>query len=710
MRKPATNNSGTFLNRDLSWLQFNRRVLEEAQDESNPLLERVKMLAISGSNLDEFFEIRVATLMQLIEDGSTDAGPDGMRPAVVIHEVARETYQLVEDQYRCWNEMLRPQLAENGIVLRGLEEVDEESGEFLADYFDRELDPLLTPVTIDPAHPFPRVINKSLCLGFLLRRRRRSATTLLGVTTVPRALPPLVELPKRNRITEYVFTSDLVAHYAQRMYRGYEVLSRAAFRITRNSNLYVDEESRNLLESVRTELHNRRKGAAVRLEIAADGDQAISERLQQNFALGYWQVFRARGPVGLPSLMKLYEIDRPDLKYTPFTPPELVLPRGSQSLFEHIDRGDILVHSPFDSYDTVVAFLEAAGDDPQVLSISQTLYRTGENSPMIDALVRAASRKEVTVVVELKARFDEAANIRWARHLEDAGVQVFYGAVGLKTHCKLTLLARRSDAGEPRFYAHLGTGNYNPTTARMYTDLSLLTSDPQITTAVRDVFRFLTAYSEQQQYGPLLVAPVNLAKRVQELIAREAEHARSGKPARIVMKMNALLDPEIIEELYEASNAGVAIDLIVRGMCALRPGLRNISSRIRVRSVVGRFLEHSRIFCFENGGNPEVYLGSADLMPRNLYERVEVVFPVNDPQLRDRIRYEILDTYLADTSKARLLQPDGTYVRSRRTRATARFTAQQFFIDLAEGLATPSEIGKNKKPSRAPRSVRVRIA
>jgi polyphosphate kinase len=685
-------------------------VLEEAQDESNPLLERVKMLAISGSNLDEFFEIRVATLMQLIEDGSTEAGPEGMKPAEVIHEVAGETCRLFEDQYRCWNEMLRPQLAENGIVLRLVEEVDEEAGEFLADYFERDLDPLLTPVTIDPAHPFPRVINKSLCLGFLLRRRRRSATTQLGVTTVPRALPPLVELPKQNGVREYVFTSDLVALYAQRMYRGYEVISRAAFRITRNSNLYVDAESRNLLESVRTELQNRRKGAAVRLGIAADGDSTIIDRLQQNFELEEWQVFRAEGPVGLPSLMKLYEIDRPDLKYAPFTPPELVLPRRARSLFEHMDRGDILVHSPFDSYDTVVAFLEAAADDPKVLSISQTLYRTGEKSPIIDALVRAASRKEVTAVVELKARFDEAANIRWARYLEDAGVQVFYGAVGLKTHCKLALLARRSETGEPRLYAHLGTGNYNPSTARLYTDLSLLTSDPQITSAVHDVFRFLTAYSEQRQYDPLLVAPVNLADRIQELIAREAEHARNGLPARIIMKMNALLDRDIIEELYAASKAGVQVDLIVRGMCALRPGLRTISSRIRVRSIVGRFLEHSRIFYFENGGEPEAYLGSADMMPRNLYERVETVFPVNDPLLRDRIRYEILDAYLADTCKARLLRPDGSYVRPRHTRTTAGFTAQTFFIDLAEGRTTPSQIGKTKKPSRASRSVRIRIA
>ncbi len=710
MRTASRANSRLFLNRDLSWLQFNRRVLEEAQDASNPLLERVKMLAISGSNLDEFFEIRVAALLQLMEDGVDDAGLDGLSPAEAIEAIARDTQELVEEQYRCWNQMLRPALAENGIVLRAVDEVDEVADAYLADYFDRELDPLLTPITIDPAHPFPRVINKSLSVGFLLKRRRRSASAQLGVTTVPRSLPAIVALPRRNGITEYVFISELAAHYAERLYRGYEVLSRAAFRITRNSNLYVDDESRNLLESVRTELHNRRKGAAVRLEIEASANSEVVERLQQNFEVADWQVFRADGPVGLPALMKLYDIDRDDLKFRPFAGRELVLPRRSRSLFNQIDRGDILVHSPFDSYDTVVAFLEAAADDPNVVSISQTLYRTGEKSPIIDAMVRAAARKEVTAVVELKARFDEAANIRWARYLEDAGVQVFYGAVSLKTHCKLAVVARRTENGEPRLYAHLGTGNYNPTTARLYTDLSLLTSDPQVTRSAHDVFRFLTAYSEQRHYDPLLVAPVNLSERVQELIAREAEHARSGLPARLIIKVNGLLDRGIIEELYRASQAGVEIDLIVRGMCALRPRLPRVSSRIRVRSIVGRFLEHSRIFYFQNGGEPELYLGSADLMPRNLYERVEVLFPVNEPTLRDRIRYEILEAYLADTCKARLLRPDGSYTRPRRARSGAGFTAQTFFMELAEGRAMPSQIGNARKRPRSSRPARERIA
>lgn len=702
MRRGTASNPRYFLNRDLSWLEFNRRVLEEAQDESNPLLERVKMLAISGSNLDEFFEIRVATLLQLIEDGSTEGGPDALKPSSVIAAIAREAHALVAEQYRCWNDMLLPQLVANGIVLRRVNELDAEAGAFLADYFDRELDPLLTPVTIDPAHPFPRVIHKALSLGFLLRRRRRSASTQLGVTAVPRALPPLVALPQRNRVAEYVFTADLIAEHAGQMYRGYEVVSRAAFRITRNSNLYVDEESRNLLESVRTELHNRRKGAAVRLEIDAAADAGMIDRLQQNFELSDWQIFRADGPLALQSLMKLYEIDRDDLKFQPFHGRELVLPRRSATLFEEIDRGDILVHSPFDSYDTVVAFVESAADDPNVLSISQTLYRTGENSPVIDALVRAAAQKDVTAVVELKARFDEASNIRWARHLEDAGVQVFYGAVGLKTHCKLTLAARRSETGEPRLYAHLGTGNYNPITARLYTDMSLLTSKPEITSAALSVFRFLTAYAEQRQYDPLLVAPVNLADRVRGLIAREADHAREGLPARIILKLNALLDRSIIEELYQASQAGVDIDLIVRGMCALRPEMRRISSHIRVRSIVGRFLEHSRIFYFENGGEPEVYLGSADLMPRNLYERVEVLFPVSDAALRDRIRYEILEAYLADNCKARLLKPDGSYIRPRQSRTSHGLTAQGFFMDLANGEAAAAQLGKTKRRVRRP--------
>src|SRR6202142_2362244 len=556
-------------------------------------------------------------------------------------------------------------LAENGIRVLGLHELDVKARAFIAEYCERELDLLLTPVTIDPAHPFPRVINKALCVGFLLRRRRRSSLTYTGVVTVPRALPRLVRLPSEGT-TDFIFLADLVAFHAARMYCGYDIVSSAAFRVTRNSNLYLaEEESRNLLESVRTELHNRRKGDAVRLEIEAEADPEIIERLRTNFGLDPWQVIRVDGPVNLPRLFNIYEqTDRPDLKYKPFVPLELRLTAKSQDLFEELRRDDVLLHHPFDSFDAVVSFIEAAAEDPNVLSIKQTLYRTSENSAIVRALIAAAAKKEVTAVVELKARFDEATNIRWARDMEDAGVQVFHGLVGLKTHCKLSLLVRRDPDGVTRQYAHLGTGNYNATTARIYTDLSLLTADPEITGAVHDVFSFLTAYAENPSYDPLLVAPLDLAEKVITLIDREAEHAHRGGEGRIIAKMNALLDKKVIQALYRASQAGVEIDLIVRGICALRPGVRGLSDRIRVRSIVGRFLEHSRIYYFGNGGEEEIYIGSADWMPRNLYERVEVLVPVRDEFLRERVRREILDAYLADNRKARILLRDATYIRA----------------------------------------------
>jgi polyphosphate kinase len=472
------------------------------------------------------------------------------------------------------------------------------------------------------------------------------------------------------------------------MYRGYDIIAQGSFRGTRTSNLYVQEEdSRNLLESVRTELHNRRRGDAVRLEIEADAGDEITQRLRETFELDEWQIFKAHGPVNLSRLSHLYsETDRPDLKFKPFTAREWALPKGANDVFEAIRARDVMLHHPFDSYNPIVSFIEAAAEDPRVLSIKQTLYRTNEKSPIIDALVEAAASKEVTTVIEVKARFDEASNIRWARTLEDAGVQVFHGLVGLKTHCKLALIARKDPDGVIRRYAHLGTGNYNPITAQFYTDLSLMTANEEITMAVHRVFNFLTAYSEQSSYDPLLVAPLEMAERIAGLIRREADHARDRRPARIIAKMNSLLDKDVIQELYEASRAGVQIDLIVRGICTLRPGVRGLSDNIRVRSIVGRFLEHSRIFCFENGGEREIYLGSADWMPRNLYERVETLFPVREPLLRDRLRHEILSAYLADNAKARLLHADGSYgFHHPRSRTGQPFSAQDFLIAVAEG-------------------------
>jgi polyphosphate kinase len=702
-----------YLNRDTSWLAFNRRVLEEAGDESNPLLERVKFLAISASNLDEFFEIRVAALVQQIEDGYNEAGPDGTTLMQKRELLGNLCHEFVDDQYDCWNSRLRPALAASGIRVLSLHELDPAALRFVDEYCEKELDPLLTPVTVDPAHPFPRVINKALCLGFLLRRRRRSALTYTGVVAVPRALPRLVRLPSDGTV-DFIFLADLVAHHAVNMYHGYDVVSSAPFRVTRNSNLYLqEEEARSLLESVRAELHNRRKGDAVRMEIEADADPEIIERLRTVFELDPWQVFPVNGPVNLSRLFNVYEqVDRPDLKYRPFSPRELRLTAKSKDLFEELRRHDILLHHPYDSYDAVVNFIESAAEDDKVLSIKQTLYRTNEHSLIVPSLIDAAARKEVTAVVELKARFDEAHNIRWARDMEDAGVQVFHGLVGLKTHCKLSLLVRRDPDGAIRSYAHIGTGNYNATTARIYTDLSLFTANPEITRAVHDVFSFLTAYAENPGYEPLLVAPLDLAEKSIALIDREAEHARQGREARIIAKMNALLDKSVVQALYRASQAGVEIDLIVRGICALRPGVKGVSDRIRVRSIVGRFLEHSRIYYFANGGDEEIYMGSADWMPRNLYERVEVLVPLPDEVLRDRVRHEILDAYLADNRKARILLRDATYIRAwqspqgkHKTKppvGAAAFSAQDFLISLAEGKQAAT-----LPPLPAPRKHRV---
>ncbi|HMG86307.1 MAG TPA: polyphosphate kinase 1 [Terracidiphilus sp.] len=697
-----------FTGRDHSWMQFNRRVLEEAEDPSNPLLERVKFLAITGSNLDEYVEIRQAGLMQRIEDGYREQGYDGLRPDESLASLTSEIHTFVDGQYHCWNDSLLPELRKQGIRLMEWEELDEEARAYAQAYFQREVDPLLTPIAIDPAHPFPRVLNKALCLALLLRRKRKSSgPQVLGVVTVPRALPRFVRLPAEDGKFDYLLLQELIAQNLSGMYRGYEVQSRTAFRVTRNSNLYFEEEeARSLLETIRVELHNRRKGDAVRLEIETGADPEIVERLRVNFELDEDQVFRGDGPVNLSRLMFFYsDIQRPDLKFPPFTPKPLHLSRKSTNIFDELRQHDIVLHHPFDSYDSVVDFIQQGAEDPAVVSMKQTLYRTSQDSPVFSALIEAAATKEATLVVELMARFDEASNIRWARSMEDAGVQVFHGVVGLKTHCKLALLVRRDEDGVTRRYCHLGTGNYNPITARFYTDLSLLTCDPQITERVHMVFNYLTAHAEIDDYRPLLVAPLTMAESFLGLIRREMEHARAGRPAHIVAKMNALLEPSVIEALYDASNAGVEIDLIIRGLSILRPGVKDLSSHIRVRSIVGRFLEHSRIYHFANGGDDEIYLGSADWMPRNLFERCEVVFPVRDAAVKARIHDEILPAYLADTVKARIQQSDGTYSRASAPKDTQPFSAQDFLMKLAEGKVDMSALPKIKPftpPARRP--------
>ncbi len=714
-----------FFNRDESWLRFNGRVLEEAQDASNPLLERVKFLSITASNLDEFIEVRVATILQRIEDGYQQPDgqdDDGMSEQERLDALADHLHRFNREQYSCWTRSIIPALRAERIELPHWNDLNEAELEYANAYFDREVDPLLTPVTIDPSHPFPRVLNKALCIGLLLRRKRSSRkdvpSGLLGVVTVPRSLPRVLRLPFDENNYRFLFLHELIQARVPRMFPGYEILARAPFRVTRNSNLYLqEEESRSLLESVRAELHNRRKGDVVRLEIEAGADEELIDQLRVNFELDRWQVFRAEEPINLTRIMELYScVERPDLKFPKFTGRDFKPPLGPDghplSLFETLRQTDILLHHPFDSFRTVERFIETATEDENVVSIKQTLYRTSRDSPLFQALLDAASSTDVTVVVELMARFDEDSNIRWARTLEDAGVQVFHGIVGLKTHAKLALLVRKDPDGVTRRYAHIGTGNYNSVTARFYTDISLLTANEAITAAVQRVFNFLTAGAQDQDFKPLLVAPVTLATSIIDLINREADHARAGRPARIIAKMNALLDGTTIHALYAASQAGVEIDLIIRGMCTLRPGVRKLSEHIRVRSIVGRFLEHSRIFWFANGSSgaedtSEVYSGSADWMPRNLFERCEAVFPVTQPDLKHRLRYEILETYLLDTVKARLLQSSGEYTRPPEGKHPVE--AQIRFVQIASGEVRDAE-GPEQRAKVEPKPARKRAA
>lgn len=698
-----------YVNRELSWLEFNQRVLDEAHDATNPLMERVKFLAISANNLDEFFEVRVSGLMQQVEARNDAAGPDGLTPAEQLVKISERAHKMVAEQYACWHNELLPALNEQGIEIHaGEPKLSATAERFLDTYFQEELEPVLTPITVDPAHPFPYVANKALCLAALLESRdaEGNAVRSLGVVTVPRLLKRVIPIPSKKGKLEYIMLAAAVRRRLDWLFRGYKIVATGAFRVTRNSNLYLEEEEvENLLMAIENEVRQRRRGDVVRLEIEHNMAPEILERLRENLHVTEQAIYRVHAPVNLNRLMRLYnEIPRPDLKDKPFAPVERISADDSESLFAAIRREDVLLHHPYDSFSTVLSFIQSAARDPNVVAIKQTLYRTNEDSPIIGALCAASEAgKQVTVVVEIKARFDEESNIRWARRLENAGVQVTYGLVGLKTHCKLCLLVRREKDGMRR-YAHLGTGNYNPSTATLYTDLSLLTANPAITDDVAEVFNVLTARSLEPAIKKLLVAPFEMLPAFVRLIEREAANARKGVPARIIAKVNSLIDIDIMRALYAASQAGVQIDLIVRGICGLRPGLAGVSENIRVRSVVGRFLEHSRIFWFENGGEPELLLGSADWMPRNLRGRVEVAFPVEDAKLKARIRDEILGTFLADNVKARELLADGTHRLVKAAEGAPPVNAQETFMRMAR-QGSPSESMRN--PSTAV-SIRVR--
>jgi polyphosphate kinase len=699
-------NPAYYINRELSWLEFNARVLEEAADESQPLLERLRFLCIFATNLDEFFEIRVAGIKQQIETGSEEESFDGLTPTAVFQRIQTRVRELVSEAHRIWLEEIRPRLEKEGIWILRIGELPPEDLEWAKGYFHEEIFPVLTPLAIDPSHPFPQLLNKSTNLIVSLRRPSIPHRASYGIVQMPRMLPRLVSVPKRCPTDPYrfVFLQDMIAHFVGTLFPGDEVTRVDGFRITRNSDLYIDdEEAENLLRTVEEELRKRNRGNAVRLEIQADCPPDIETILLEALRLEPVDVYRLPGPLNFHHLEPLvYHEAFGHLRDRPWTP---VIPRAlapGSDLFELLRKKDVLLHHPYESFSVIVDFLWKAAEDPSVLGIKMTLYRTSGDSPLVQALIRAAEQgKQVTALVEIKARFDEANNIQWARRMEEAGIHVVYGLLGLKTHCKMLEVIRK-DPDRIRLYVHLGTGNYHPSTARIYEDLSLLTTREDLTSEVARLFNTLTGLTRFHGVEKLLVAPFNLATRFRELIATEAEFARQGKPARIIAKMNSLSDEMLIRCLYNASCAGVNIDLIVRGICCLRPGIPQVSENIRVFSIVGRFLEHSRIFYFLHGGDPLIYVGSADWMPRNLYRRVEVVFPIDDPELKRRIREEILEAYLKDCGKARELQPDGTYRRLRPPQGEKPFQAQLHFRELARAEQALREAEENPDLSVVP--------
>ena len=696
-----------YINRELSWLAFNQRVLQQALDTRTPLLERVKFYCISSSNLDEFFEVRVAGLKQQVESGNTELSADGRTPAQTLAAVNLAVRRMVTAQSRCWGRELRPALARHGIRFLRVAELSDSDLAWLDAFYHKEVRPVLTPMAIDPAHPFPQILNRSLnIIVRVLSTAKGQRHRHLAVVQVPRVLPRLVSLPRAaSKPRDYIFLAHVIGHFLGDLFPGTEIEGFWPFRLTRNSELYIDEEdSPNLLKSVETELHNRRRGAAVRLEVERDCPQSVRAALLGTFNLSRDDLFIINGPLNPTRLLGILEGSHsPTLRDRPFVPRPSPLLRGKTDIFGAIRERDVLLHHPYETFESVVEFVEKAAIDPAVLAIKLTLYRIGGDRRLVTALINAARNgKQVTAVVELRARFDEANNISWARQLEEAGVNVVYGLVGFKIDAKVCLIVRREDA-EIRRYVHLGTGNYNPTTARLYTDLSYFTCRADCGEDVTNLFNLLTGICQFQTMRKLLVAPFDMHSRLLQMIETEIENARRGRPARIVAKMNSLVERTVIEALYRASQAGVRIELIVRGICCLRPGIPGISSNIRVRSIVDHFLEHSRIWCFQNGADPKVFLTSADWMPRNLLRRVEIAFPVEDPLAAGRIADEILALQLQDNANAYTLRPDGTYRRCTAGRGARRRRSQMEFIAKAE---TTAVVNGSPEPGEFP-TVRV---
>jgi polyphosphate kinase len=654
-----------YINRELSFLEFNQRVLEQAKDERIPLLERVKFLCISCSILDEFFEIRVASLKELVEAGANQPGPDGLSAQDQLKAISTRATLLVDGQYTLLNDVLMPELARHGVVFLTPDSWSEAQHAWIAEYFAREVEPVLSPLALDPARPFPKILNKSLNFAIVVEGEdgfgRNSG---LAVLQAPRSLPRLIRLPDEFGRRQFVFLSTIVEAFVSNLFAGMSVRGCYQFRVTRNSDLFVEqEEVDDLLRAVEGELASRRYGDAVRLETAHHCPEEILSFLLDEFALTPDDLYRVAGPVNLSRLMAVYDlVDIAALKYPPFAPSVPERLRVGGDLFAALRDGDVLLHHPFQGFSPIIDFIKQAAADPEVLAIKQTLYRAGSDSKIVGALAEAAQAgKDVTVIIELRARFDEETNIDIATKLQEAGAHVMYGVFGFKTHAKAVMVVRREAGGLHR-YCHLGTGNYHTKTARLYTDYGLLTADEAIGSDIHEMFLQLTGLTRVPRLRKLLHAPFSLHRAIVAKIEREAEHAHAGKPARIIAKLNALTEPAVIQALYAASRAGVEIDLIVRGVCCLRPGIPGVSDRIRVRSIVGRFLEHSRVYSFANDGKPEIYCGSADWMDRNLFRRVEVAFPVESPELRARVADE-LQLYLDDDVQAWSLLPTGKYVR-----------------------------------------------
>lgn len=675
-----------FRNRELSWLAFNERVLSEAKDKHIPLMERLKFLSITASNLDEFFMIRVASLKDQVNAGYTKKDISGMTSAEQIDAILKETHKFAQAQYNTYNRSFLPALKKAGLkIVTEYEELTEEQADYVDTYFKQEVFPVLTPMAVDSSRPFPLIRNKSLNIGALLMDKKKKDTIDFATVQVPSVLPRVVPIPSdKDNCTTIILLEQIIEKNIQKLFMNYKVLCATPFRVMRNADLTIDEdEAADLLIEIEKQLKKRQWGEAIRLEVEDDIDKRLLKILRKELKLGEDAIFKINGPLDLTFLMKVYGLEGFDqLKEEKYTPQQPKMLDSGRGLFEQIREHDILLHHPYESFDPVVNFVRMAASDPDVLAIKQTLYRVSSNSPIIASLAQAAENgKQVSVLVELKARFDEENNIVWARKLEKAGCHVIYGLVGLKTHSKITLVVRKEEDGIRR-YVHLGTGNYNDSTAKLYTDMGMFTCKPRYGEDATAVFNMLSGYSEPLAWNKLSLAPLWLRDKFLSLINREREHAANGRPARIIAKMNSLCDPGIIEALYDASAAGVEIDLIVRGICCLRAGIPGLSENIHVRSIVGTFLEHSRIFYFSNNGSPEYYMGSADWMPRNLDKRVEILFPVEDPALQEEI-HNILDIQLADTKKAHLLMPDGTYVKVDQ-RGKTPLNSQMHFCEQAK--------------------------